>query len=71
MDAKKRLFRLFDDNENEIGHGVYYPEGESVQVYFDGTVHRGVGIGQVLCLEMVKSFMWCCEDGWDWEGLLI
>ena len=49
MDDKRRLFRIYDENEKEIGHGVYFPNGESVQVYFDGVVHRGVGIGQVLC----------------------
>ena len=61
-----RLFRLFDENEKEIGHGICYFENNSAEVVFDGLTRGYDDLAEVLRLEGVKSFMWCCPESKWW-----
>ena len=67
MEETKRLFRLFDENDDEVGRGVYHFKEQRVEVYFDGILYRFGSIGRVLLFDEVKSFAWCCPDGEFWE----
>lgn len=65
---QRRLFRLYDENDVEIGHGTYYSRERNAQVYIGGFVHQVAEVGQALLFEGVVSLRWCCHNGQRWHG---
>ena len=65
---KVRLFRLYDENEQEIGFGLYQQANQ--RAVFCHRDFRGYtveeNIGAILL--HAHAFIWCCPNAKAWHG---
>ena len=65
---KVKLFRLYDENGQEIGFGLYQQSNRRAVFChrdFRGyTVEENIGV----ILLHAHSFMWCCPNANAWHG---
>ena len=57
----RREFIIFDDFGNRIGHGVYYPYGGNVQVYFKSQNYASIQLASfadVMLYRGVRGIDW-------------
>ena len=57
----RRVFIIFDDFGNRMGHGTYYPFGGNCQVYFKRQNYAAIqlsSLGDVMLFEGVRGMDW-------------
>ena len=64
-----RLFRIFDEDDSEIGFGVYnWRRGRwVVSMLGDSRKYRIFFIADSV-LKLGNSFLWCCSGAKAWHG---
>lgn len=64
-----RLFRLYDEDDNEIGIGVYNVRKMKSVVCMPGKFARYMTFFIMdLVLQYANSFVWCCPNEQSWHG---
>ena len=65
---KVRLFRLYDENGQEIGFGIFHPATENIAFAHKDFLGYQAATNIRVALSHCHSFMWCCPNANAWHG---